>query len=356
MRIIEIIPTLQVGGAERFVVDISNTFANKGNEVILVTLFDKTPEHVFENDLLDVKRVELHKRKGLDIKCLLRVLNCIKHEKPEIVHSHGEATKYLFLSALFYRKCHYYATIHSDAKFDSGNGFNFLIRSFLYKLNLVSPVTISIASRNSFSRLFGIYAPLIENGCKAYVRTCQPMPDYRIGVDYLFIHVASIQQVKNQVVLIEAFERILVSGVKARLLFLGRPHDISIFETLKGHWSESIVYLGERANTRDYMCQADAFCLTSTVEGMPMTVIEALSVGCPTITTPAGGCVNIVKDGFNGFLSDSFTVSSYVGALERFISLSDKERRVIKSNAKKSFDDLYDISITANRYLSLFGS
>ena len=354
MRIIELIPSLQVGGAERFVVDLSNSFAKKGHEVVLVTLYDKSPDSVFEDELKGVRRIELHKKLGLDFQCLLSVLKLITQVKPDIVHSHGEAIKYLLFPAILYKRCNYYATIHSDAKYDSGSGLNLWIRSFLYERHLVKPVTISQISRDSFRQLFDLDAPLIENGCTNYPKNENTVPDYHSDVDYLFVHVASIQPVKNQVVLIRAFEQLLEKGIKARLLFLGRAHDAAIYAELEKHWSDYIVYLGQRSNVRDYMHKADAFCLTSITEGMPITVIEALSVGCPPLVTPAGGCVNLVQNGVNGLISDSFSADSFFTVLERFAYLTDDERKEMRLKAMRSFEDRYNIDITADRYLDLF--
>ena len=356
MRIIELIPSLQVGGAERFVVDLSNALARKGHEIIVATLYDKNQDHFLEKELTNVKRIELHKNYGLDIKCLIRVLRFVSREKPDIVHTHVEALKYVLLAAIFKRRCKYYATIHSDASYDSGSGVNFIIRSFLYKRNLVRPVTISKESKKSFLTLFGIEAPMIENGCTEYIKTNDSMPDYHSDVDYLFVHVASIQQVKNQIVLVKAFKRLLNSGINARLLFLGRPQDDSIFIELKKYWSDSIVYVGQQPNIRDYISQADAFCLTSTIEGLPISLIEALSVGCPLLVTPAGGCISLVEDGVNGFVSDSFNEESYYMILERFVTLSADKRTIMRSNAKQMFLDRFQIDATADKYLTLFMS
>lgn len=356
MRIIELIPNLQVGGAERFVVDLSNSLSKKGNDVILVTLYDKSPDHVFEKELSNVRRIELHKSRGFDIRCLWDVLKLIRIERPDIVHVHGEAVKYLILAVLMYKRTRYFATIHSDAKYDSGRGFGLLVRFILYKLQLVHPITISKASQDSFFDLFRINPPLIENGCTKYFINNNSIPNFRSDVDYLFIHVASIQKVKNQIALVKAFEQLLNKGIKARLLFLGRIHDETIYADLKEHWSESIMYLGQLTNVRDYMFQADAFCLSSTVEGMPITVIEALSVGCPCLVTPAGGCVNLIRDGVNGFIAESYSAESFLELFERFISLSTRDRNIMRNSAKQSFDEHYSIDVTTDKYLSLFVS
>ena len=354
MRIVEIIPNLQVGGAERFVTDLSNSFVRKGHEIVLVTLYDRCRDHVFEDYLVGIKRVELHKRSGLDFKCLIRVFRLIKQIKPVVVHAHGEAIKYLLFSALLYNRCNYYATVHSDAKFDSGSGLNFIVRSFLYKSHIVRPITISNASHESFVALFNINPPVIENGCTTFIKSNEPIPNYRTDVDFLFVHVASIQQVKNQIVLVESFQQLIDKGVKARLLFFGRPYDKSIYIELEKYWSDKIVYLGQQSNIRDYMVQADAFCLSSTIEGLPITVIEALSVGCIPLVTPAGGCVDIIKDGYNGLVADAFSTDSYLSLLEAFIAMPVEERRRMRTNALSSFEEEYSIDGVADKYLALF--
>ena len=48
----------------------------------------------------------------------------------------------------------------------------------------------------------------------------------------------------------------------------------------------------------------DAYALCSSYEGMPISLIEAIGVGCIPVCTPVGGIVDVVHNGENGFLSD----------------------------------------------------
>lgn len=49
-------------------------------------------------------------------------------------------------------------------------------------------------------------------------------------------------------------------------------------------------------------CRAGVFCLPSKNEGMPMSVLEAMAHGIPTIATPVGGVPQIIENGVNGYI------------------------------------------------------
>ena len=59
--------------------------------------------------------------------------------------------------------------------------------------------------------------------------------------------------------------------------------------------------LGFRADAVDIMHAGDVVCLTSAVEALPMSVLEAMSVARPVIATRVGGLPEVVEDGRTGF-------------------------------------------------------
>ena len=97
--------------------------------------------------------------------------------------------------------------------------------------------------------------------------------------------------VKNQKVLIKAFNRLSVKNKSVVLLIIGDNYDSHLGSELQQISNESIIFLGQKHNIADYYLNSDAFCLTSTNEGMPITLIEALACGCVPICTPVGGIV-----------------------------------------------------------------
>ena len=354
MRIIELIPTIASGGGEKFVVDLSNELSIQGHDVSLITLFDYNDSFIFESLVnKNVKRISLHKKEGLDISCFFKVLNVIREIKPDVVHAHVGAIKYITLSAILYKKCRYFATIHSEAKREAGNSIDLYSRKFLFTNKMVTAVTISDESLRSFEEFYGISAPMIMNGCSAYSEYSK-VSDYHKDVDLLFVHAGRIQKVKNQYRLVKSFQRLIEEGYNVRLLLLGRIEHEDVFESIRPYFSDKIVYLGEKNNCRDYMNVADAFCLSSNMEGMPITVIEAMSVGCIPIVTPVGGCVNMIYNRENGFIAKDCTDEAYYDSLKEFASIGSEERTLISDKTKETFVKTYSISSSAINYVKLF--
>ncbi len=83
-------------------------------------------------------------------------------------------------------------------------------------------------------------------------------------------------------------------------------------------WSE-IEYLGETDDVRPYLGQAHIVVLPSWREGLPTSLMEAISAGRPLVATDVAGCREVVFEGINGFLANAKDPASLAGAMERFL-------------------------------------
>lgn len=102
-----------------------------------------------------------------------------------------------------------------------------------------------------------------------------------------------------------------------------------------------IRYFGEAADVRPFLARASVFVLPSYREGTPRTVLEALSVGMPIVTTDAPGCRETVVDRVNGFLVPPREVGSLVEAMSKFLTtpaLIEEMGRESRALAVKKFD------------------
>ncbi|MDO1528149.1 glycosyltransferase family 4 protein [Fulvimonas sp. R45] len=81
----------------------------------------------------------------------------------------------------------------------------------------------------------------------------------------------------------------------------------------------AIEYIGRLDDVRPAIASCTVYVLPSYREGTPRTVLEAMSMGRPVITTDAPGCRETVVDGRNGFLVPVKSVDALVHAMEAFL-------------------------------------
>lgn len=122
---------------------------------------------------------------------------------------------------------------------------------------------------------------------------------------------------------IEAARQIKASYPEAMFYLVGwideNPNAIS--QTELDEWIDSgvIDYLGKLDDVRSAIASSNVFVLPSYREGTPRTVLEAMAMGRPIITTDAPGCRETVIEGENGFLVPVKCVNALVVAMKRFV-------------------------------------
>ena len=358
MKILEIIPQLSQGGAERFVVDLCNELSVRHN-VTLVVLHNIDRTGFFLKEINpQVKVISMNKRKGFDLSLFFELRSLVKKENPDIVHTHLRAIVYSFLAYLNPSHTKYIHTVHNDATKEAGDGISRIYRKFAFKTKRVIPITISEESKKSFIDFYGITPPMIYNGRPAYKKFVdfqkvkQELNSLRTNPNVpIIVNIARVCPQKNQLMLAKAVEELNQKGKNIELVIIGRVDD-PYSKELRTFKSSHVHLLGTRNNPRDYMKVADAFCLSSLYEGMPITLIECFSVGTIPICTPVGGIKNMIEDGKNGILSTGISQREIEESLMRFIDMSNKEKEIMKLNSFALFSK-YDMTTCAYKYEDL---
>src|ERR1051325_5700341 len=89
MKIVQIVRNFSNGGAERFVVDLSNQLHKNGHEVIIIRFHAEAALNFFEGEVLPGVKVLTFDRKGkLDLSLMRRLRRFLAAEKPDVVHTH----------------------------------------------------------------------------------------------------------------------------------------------------------------------------------------------------------------------------------------------------------------------------
>jgi glycosyltransferase involved in cell wall biosynthesis len=94
---------------------------------------------------------------------------------------------------------------------------------------------------------------------------------------------------------------------------------------------DSLRFLGRRPDALHFVAAADLFVNPSSVEGLPVAILEAMALGRPVVATAAGGVPGIVKDGETGILVEPDDPGALADGMLRMLADPDRARRMAEA-------------------------
>lgn len=230
----------------------------------------------------------------------------VGHERTRrLIYQHNDMfgewnTKYPSLPALFHEYRHYDAIV-SVSRSTRDVNFERLAKRFdlegiphVFAENLIDLERIT---RGASERLPEEDAPLF------HASPIESRRAVKSGEPTIFINVGRLSPEKGQDRLIEAFSCVHREHPNTRLLLIGEgPLRSTLTETIQARGlSEAVRLLGWRANPFAYMARSDCFILSSRHEGQGLVLLEAMTLGLPTIAADIP-CIRDVLQGRGGLI------------------------------------------------------
>jgi colanic acid/amylovoran biosynthesis glycosyltransferase len=161
-----------------------------------------------------------------------------------------------------------------------------------------------------------------------------------------FVSVGRLSPEKGQIGLIDAFARVLGSGVDAELFLLGDGPERSRIEqrvrdsSLGGRFQ--LLGRAPEAQTFDVIASADVFVLSSFMEGLPVVLLEAMALGIPVIAPAIAGIPELVRHAETGML---YTVGDWTDLATSMKRLAEDEtlRTRLAENARERVRIEFDV-------------
>lgn len=354
MKIIQIIPLLDLAGAETMCENLTNSLIKLGHEVTVISLYDYHSVMTERMEKNGIKIIYLNKKSGLDLSLIFKLVKIFKEYKPDVVHSHLYAAKYAHVAASICGIKAKIYTIHSMAAKEAGK-FNRMFNKYLFKHCNVIPVSLSKEVQKSVIDEYGIdtkNTPVVLNGVP--LDNCHRKYDYSSNKKLL--HIGRFSPVKNHETLVKAVTSLVECGYDIELFLYGQGElEESIKELVKKlHMDKNIFFCGLTDDVYSVMQKCDIFVLPSIYEGIPMTLIEAMGTGIPIVASNVGGIPDMIENEKSGLLCEP-TVEGVAASLKRLISSEDDRKlygknAVISSerfSADKMAKDYYEIYLKA---------
>jgi glycosyltransferase involved in cell wall biosynthesis len=132
-----------------------------------------------------------------------------------------------------------------------------------------------------------------------------------------------------------------------------RPESEALYHAvLDAHADGSIRYLQSTDDVRPFLREATAVVLPSTYnEGVPRSLLEALAMGKPVVTTDWKGCRETVKHGINGYLVQPDSQTSLTSALEALTKAPASHLRSMGHASRKLAEERFDEQRVISAYL-----
>jgi glycosyltransferase involved in cell wall biosynthesis len=364
MRILHIISSINTGGAEKFCIDLSNTQAENSEHEVFLVILDK-----IENQPLlkiispKVKLISLNKKSGYSLSTPFKIYRLFNKIEPDIIHFNGRDIIYSSIATIIKGIPSIY-TVHSHVNLLSNKLIKFNSFLFNYFPSLFMPISISNYVKESTQNSYGDkFNRVIYNGSteesispkresiSSFINTIKKDKN-----SLVFVYVGRIMEIKNTLLLIKAFNKLLDEGENISLCIVG--YDVSKSQSyLKKCKKENrhpsyIKFVGQQRNVVDYFSCADASCITSNQEGLGITVLESLSMGTPVLATPCGGPEEIIEPKITGVISEEISVDSYIKILKDFI----KNPIINRAKIIDIYRQNYTMKITSKKYLEIYNT
>lgn len=330
MKVLFVLPTLGVGGMERAATNLANIMVAEKVEVAFFLCAKKS--HFYNLDST-INIFEPNRGNALlsTFRNVIRYRKVCKEWKPNAVLSYGQTSNILCLIA------------------------NLGTNNRLFISDRGNPLIYSKKISHRFIRWFGskYLTGIIQQSQKAKDIALKEMRCKNVAVignpilpldnsllsnarrENIVISVGRFIKTKNFDTMIQWFSELPTNW---KLVIVGGDFQYERCRELVSqlNMEDRILLVGKQSNVKEYLLKSKVFAFTSTSEGFPNVIGEALAAGLPVVSFDCmAGPSEMIINGYNGFLVDDFDKEGFCNALLRLMN-NEAEREKMSINAIES--------------------
>lgn len=357
MKIVHAVYSLEVGGAEVLVAQLCRAQRAAGHDVSICAYSRLGPigEQLAAEGVSIYVPGEAHPGKTM-----LRYLAHFRRIRPDVVHCHNPApTLQAALPARLAGVPCVVSTRHSlvEPPYDRSAEikFNSIARLACNWIVGICDITCAnlrgtpFAAKNKIVRIY--------NGVDALQRVVPPaeLVSAACSRPFTLLFVGRLAPIKDLKTLIRAFAVTLSTLPNLRLWIVGDGPVRSELEALTAELGvePAVRFWGQRMDTQGFFSTADCFVMSSISEGLPMSLLQAMSLGVPAITTDVGGMAEVLRLSVNGLLPPVGDAQAYAEAILEMAS-DPALRARLSANALTAFFQHFTLDQMHRAYMDLY--
>jgi sugar transferase (PEP-CTERM/EpsH1 system associated) len=336
LKVAHVVLSMEIGGLESVVLDLVRESPRLGQGVA-VACTERTGALAAQVEALGVRVSCVHKRPGVRLETIGRLVSVLREYRPDVVHTHQ-------IGALFYagpaaRRAGVPVVVHTEHGKHYGEcrrtrWIGWLAGRHAARFLCVSADIAAAAEAHRIVPRRKIHVVpngidtdrFRDGGNPGLLRQSLGIPP---GAP-LIGTVGRLCEVKRQDLLIRAFHRVRARVADAHLLLVGDGPLMGELSALAAGLglADQVHFAGYQPRPEPYLHAMDVFALSSRSEGMPLAVLEAWAAGLPVVATRVGGLPDLIDDGGTGLLVSFGDEDALAGSLCDLIADPDFTRRL----------------------------
>lgn len=365
MRVLHLIDSAGVYGAEKVLLSLARESAKSGHDVIVGTIVGPTDLGDPLGDAaraMNIAHVQFGMRDGVDIAGLRRVVQFVGERRVQVIHTHGyKANILIALVPRSGREWVQICTLHgwtSRSRMSRLALYEVAERLLLHRSDEIVAVSAEIAEKVRAPAIVGRLTT-IPNGIElgdvvaAVDRGSAAERDRRPTE---LLAVGRLGAEKGMDLVIHAVHQLRARGDDICLSIAGAGPESDRLRSLVDELSLNghVRFLGYRTDVGGLLEKADFFVLGSRTEGLPIVLLEAMAYGTPVICTPVGDIPKVLDDGRCGWLASEVSIDSVAEAIRTAVTAAPEEivSRVV--SALEQVRSHHSSSAMAERYLAIY--
>ncbi|RDH83772.1 MAG: hypothetical protein DIZ80_06440 [endosymbiont of Galathealinum brachiosum] len=357
-HILHVIQSLEFGGAEKVVVQLSNKLSIKNRVSICVT---KNKGELCEQLNENIKLFSLNMGEGNNPILVTKLKQLILDNDIDIIHCHDWGV-YIesVLAAKLSKRANVILTVHGPyTEYSSGIKsklkiyLRHIVERFISRY-VFKIVTVSNSIKKYIINDINIKENkmcVIHNGVEGY----EYHQDDTLVKCRKYITVGRIALVKNHILMLDAFKLLADKYSDVSLTIVGDGPEFKSIQKYADNIGVTsvVVFTGFRNDIEYLLKQHDVFLLSSNYEGISIAGLEAMSLGMPIISTDVGGMSEMIKHNETGLLVNNNDASNYMSALND-IYVNEKAFYKMSYNSRQLFCKEFQEDVALEKYNKLY--
>lgn len=343
-----IIRSLQLGGAERVVSEISNYLAET-YQIKIVTFDCSDNEYILNHN---VNRINLNfgKTKKSFFSNMMKLKKCCCEIHSDLYISFDMLANFYSIMALRFTSYRLGISERNSPHNVRLKWYSRLLRRILYKKADFFVFQTS-GAKLYYSKTIQKRAYVIPNPIK------RNLPSKLYNKEFKsIVAIGRLTYQKNYPLMLNAFSIVHEKKPDIILKIYGVGSELDALQKKCDELkiAESVIFMGNSIKVHSEIINDDIFVLSSRFEGIPNALLEAMGMGFPVISTdcPCGGPKMLIKDGFNGFLVSCDNVDQLAETMLKVINNADLANKV--GNNARAVNETYSIENISKLWCDMF--